>query len=247
MNDVILQERVTVTGACGPLAGELAYPPGEANYACLLAGPHPYMGGHQDNNVLRAVAHRLPLGGAVTLRFDYGGVGDSIGPRIDVAAAMAQFWQTGVAPQDPTMVEDARSAGLWLLEQTRLPLAVVGYSFGAYAATAGLADVVRAMVLISPTLRQHDFSGLNRRVLPKLVLYSDNDFATPAERVRDWLANLSEPWTAHCISGAEHFFRGREDEAASHCEAFLAAAIESDGRYCNDPCCCTTRDRGQGL
>ncbi len=232
-------------GAGGRLAGELAYPLREATYACLLVGPHPYMGGLQDNNVIRTIAACLPRGGAVTLRFDYGGAGDSTGPKLDVAAAMAQFWETGTAPQDPAMVADARWAGLWLLEQTRLPLVAVGYSFGAYAAAAGLADMVRALALVSPTLRQHDFGGLSRRVLAKLVIYSDNDFATPAERVRNWLAELPRPWTAHCISGAEHFFRGREDEVAACCEEFLAAQITPAERNQNESIACTTRT-GEG-
>ncbi len=75
--------------------------------------------------------------------------------------------------------------------------------------------------MISPTLVQHDLSRLAALTVPKLVIYSDNDFATPRERTESWCATAAGPVSMHCIGGANHFFKGCEEELTSTCRGFL--------------------------
>lgn len=216
----LTSEKVRIPAASGTLAGELTYPFGRTSFAALIVNPHPHMGGRSGNKLLVRLAEVLAGDGGIVLSFDYSGVGESDGSRIDVAESMSQFWQTGSAPEDPRMVDDTEYARAWITEATRLPLMSVGYSFGAYAATMALTGAVGGLVLISPTVKQHDFSALQRRTIAKLIVHSDNDFATPWANLETWMRSLPQPLETCCIPSGDHFFRGQEDAVASACLAF---------------------------
>lgn len=216
-------ERVALPGPRGALCAELAYGVGEPAVACLLLNPHPHMGGRMSNNVIAHLAGELAERGAATLRFDYAGVGESEGATPDVMGSMMQFWSRGCAPEDPLMVQDAAAALQWLRAELALPVVLIGYSFGSQVASRLCASHVAGVVAIAPTLKQHDLAGFAASRLPKLVLYSDNDFATPRGFTEAWLAALAEPAEVYCVAGGEHFFRGREGELAHRCTAFLRA------------------------
>ncbi len=221
MSEAMLREYVRFRGGASMLAGELAYPLGRAEHACLLFNPHPYMGGRMDNPLIARLAARLAECGAVTLRFDYAGVGNSDGPSINVAEAMARFWETGSAPIDPGMLEDGRAARDWLRRETGLPLALAGYSFGAHVADTLIDPHLRAVVMISPTITQHEYAQAAGVPIPKLVVHGDNDFATPRGDLEAWFAGLPEPKQLHRVPGGEHFFRGQEGGVAEICAVFV--------------------------
>jgi len=223
----LTQEIVHIPGPRGTLVGELTYGEPPAVGMVLLANPHPHMGGTKDNFLIASLAGDLARMGWVTLRFDYSGVNDSDGPRIDVAESVATFWATGNAPEDPCLIDDVRSVITWLHSEFDLPLAMIGYSFGSYAAVCAMPDDLTAMILISPTINQHDFSRLLDCAVPKMVIYSDNDFATPVEAARRWIEILSNPKQQLCISGGEHFYRSRERDVTAACEGFITEAVQN--------------------
>lgn len=218
-------ETVRISAAGGMLAGKLTYPFDDTSFASLIVNPHPHMGGRTGNRVLVRLAEVLAGQGGVVLSFDYSGVGESDGSRIDIAESMSRFWQTGSAPEDPRMIDDTRQATAWITEATKLPLMLVGYSFGAYAATLALTDNVGALVLISPTVKQHDFLALQRRMIAKLIVYSDNDFATSQSDMEIWTKDLPQPLETCCLPGGDHFFRGQEDAVANACRDFACTFV----------------------
>lgn len=212
---LITRETVSIDFDGDCLAGELAYAE-EDRGAVLLIGPHPYMGGSMDNNVIRALAGSLAASGFVTLRFDYQPVAEE-----KVAAAMLSFWQSGHAPQDGRLIDEARAAEAWLGVQFRCTPSIVGYSFGSHAASEIMTTHTPAAVFIAPTVKQHELPALRTSTVPKLVLFSTDDFATSALATESWFAGLAKPKQKHCFVAADHFFRGREDELACRTLAFL--------------------------
>jgi alpha/beta superfamily hydrolase len=224
----LVRERVRIaTPTRGTLAGELAYGATDPAFGVVITNPHPHMGGSMENNLVAALASRLAEEGAATLRFDYAGVGESDGSRLNLHESLAGFWRTGHAPEDPLMADDARAAYLWMRRQLEAPLSVIGYSFGAWAAVEAMDNTAQpaALVLISPTITQHAFDRLGARPIPMLVAYSDNDFATPAESTRRWIAGLGIPVVERCFCGAEHFFRGCERTVAEVCIGFFRSLL----------------------
>lgn len=227
MSCPVNEERIEIRGQRGELSGILAYGDGDMRFACLLVNPHPLMGGSMHNKLVVEIACGLAEQGA-TLRFDYAGVGDSTGGHpIDLAASMSAFWKTGSAPEDPLMIADARAAMERLAEFVpRLPILLIGYSFGAYVVTRIAPPDTLAAVLIAPTLKQHDFAALSTMDFPRLLIHSDNDFATPLETTRQWFDGLCGPKQSRCIENGEHFFRRREHDVMMICRDFAAECLQ---------------------
>ena len=200
----IIRERLRVGG----FDAELAYPADvEPSGAVAIVPPHPHMGGTMNNNLVAALAGLLATT-RITLRFNYS-------TAVDAPASLAAFWATGHAPEDPRLIDDASAAIGTLRVLTGVEPAVVGYSFGAFAAWT--LDYAGPLVLVSPTLTRHDFAG---RRSPMLVVYSDNDFATPrdaSERFCD-----AQACDRQLVPGGQHFYRGSEAFLADRIERFLA-------------------------
>lgn len=229
MNAPVTRESVYIAGPYGRLSGELCYPDTAVKAAVLIANPHPLMGGAINNNVIERLALDLPAGGYVTLRFDYGGVGNSGGEPVDVAENMRQFWETGTTDADPRMCDEVQSALSWLSLQFDQPVMGVGYSFGAYALAASVVDRIAAIAMISPTVTRHDFGPLTHSDIPVMAIYSDDDFATPAEVTRDWLESLGPKALGHLLAGGEHFYRGQESHVVELCATFFRRSLDDRG------------------
>ena len=222
----VVRELVKIAAGNASLAGELAYPESRSpRFAAVLVNPHPHMGGSMQNKLIAALATGLADAGGATLRFDYRGVGQSDGTQLDLAESLAEFWRRGQAPEDPLMVEDARAAIDWMSKTVDAPSVVVGYSFGSYAAVQALRAAPDGLILISPTLAQHDLSPIAELSPRTLVLYSDNDFATPGTVTRGWAWQFDFPIVSICYRDAEHFFRRREQTVVSDCLRFINSAL----------------------
>jgi alpha/beta superfamily hydrolase len=220
---VVNTERVWIDGPRGKLCGELSYGEGVARGAAVVIPPHPYMGGRMELPLIREIAEALASREIVTLRFDYGGVGKSEGPPVKIGPAMQQFWATGVAPEDPAFIEEARAAKGWLTRAAECDPALVGYSFGSYAATR-LGGAPPALVMIAPTVARHDYSHFGNEHTPTLVVYGGGDFATTDADLQRWSARLAAHTQLRHVPGGDHFFRGAETEVAQACAQFIATA-----------------------
>jgi alpha/beta superfamily hydrolase len=218
----------SVRFASGPywLEGELAYADaGPPTGAALLAGPHPLLGGHMHNNVVRGLGDGLARRGLATLRFNYRGVGGSEGPAADTAAHLARFWETSRVP-DEAHHRDDFAAALPFLRTTvgdALPLAMVGYSYGCSLLPLALDHITQRppLVLIAPTVGTHDYGGFESLANPKLVVAPEGDFAADAARLLGWFDALREPKRLLRPRLDSHFFRGHEDWLAETVAAFL--------------------------
>src|SRR5690606_26117792 len=105
-------------------------------HAVLLLNPHPQFGGNLNNNVIRHLARRLAEEGAVTLRFDYRGVGASTLALPPGQTAFSYFAEMERSRSYEALVPDA-AAAFEHLEQNVLrgiPRIIAGYSFGAILA-----------------------------------------------------------------------------------------------------------------
>lgn len=219
------------------LAGELAYPAEDAVAGVAwIANPHPFMGGRIDNNVIRTLAAALPRAGWASLRFDYRGVGNSEGGgHIDLAANMSAFLECGHAPDDMEKLADVVAADDFCRrELAGLPRVGIGYSFGAFLLSERLRDLAQcrrggelngsdlsAAVAICPTLTSHCFTGLAESPHRRMLICCRDDFATPAESSRAFIARAGD-LAVRWFDGADHFFKKRETELAAVVADFLA-------------------------
>lgn len=192
----------------------MAYPAtGRHVGAAIIAGPHPLLGGHMHNNVVRSVGDGLAERGVLTVRFNYRGVGGSDGPTRNVAAHLGQFLATSHVPDEQDLWQDVQAAALFARAAagSHVPLALIGYSFGcSLLARIDHERSAAALVLIAPTVSKHDHASYLDDTRRKLVIASEDDFATSSADLRQWFARLKAPKQLILQRFDNHFFRGHE-------------------------------------
>lgn len=199
---------VGLPGPAGRLEGLLNEGAPDSRFAALVCHPHPQGGGTMHNKVayhsmkvLNASewGFRLPV-----LRFNFRGTGLSEGRHDGLAEAA-----------------DVTAALDWLRTEFKLPIIVVGFSFGAAMALAACCgsrssgaagDICALAALGLPTQgfsRKYHYPFLSGCNIPKLFLSGDQDQFAPAAELDQVAAASSDPKTVALIPGADHFFSGR--------------------------------------
>ncbi len=185
---------VDLAGPAGPLEALLQErddaPPASA---ALVCHPHPLHGGTLHNKVVHRVASTLHDLGAVTLRFNFRGVGRSGGGFGGEAGEL----------------EDARAALDWLRARAPgVPLVLAGFSFGAAIAgrLAAATPEAHRLVMVAPPVATMDLAVLAHAAVPKLVIQGTADVTCrPADLERVFPA-WAGPKRLERVPGATHFF-----------------------------------------
>ena len=165
-----------------------------------MCHPHPEYGGDMHNPVVLAAVRACLDAGWIALRFNFGGVGASGGG----------FSGGSEEVRDVT----SAAAALRRTLSPGSPLAVVGYSFGAWAGARAACDVddVSRVIAVAPPLGFFDWTFVDD--LPALaVIVGDRDQYCPPDRLRALVATTKVDVTT--IPGADHFFAGRDDEVVA--------------------------------
>lgn len=161
----------------------------------VIAHPHPLFGGTMQNKVVQTMARAFVQSGWRVVRFNFRGVGHSagthdagLGEATDMLKVIAQ-----VAPEGP--------------------LAVAGFSFGAYVST----HVVQALaehrmpdqlVLVGTAASRFEVARVPQALHARsLVLHGEQDDTVPLSSVMNWARPQTLPVTV--IPGVEHFFHGQ--------------------------------------
>lgn len=240
MQDKIVEEQITFINDDGlKLAGVLAYPcDTEPVYSVLLCSPHPHFAGNMDNNVISEIARKLAEH-AVTLRFDYRGVGDS---QISLPGGLSVFdyWSEIEETKDYTdAVKDVSAAARTLrsaVGELDIPFSVVGYSFG--SATGLLYghenENVSGMVAIAPPLGKVSFEFLSNCSKPGLFLIGTGDFLYSDEETERLRQTLTSNTTVEILENADHFFRGDENILARNVDDFIRNNMTFNTRRISD-------------
>jgi uncharacterized protein len=189
-----------IAGPAGSLEALLEEPgPGETpRLAALVCHPHPLYGGTMRNKVVHRLARGLRLGGAVVLRFNFRGVGRSVGEYAHGAGEL----------------EDARAAMEWLSARyPALPLTLAGFSFGSRVILRlGCEGAASARMIAAgfPT-RMPGADYLEKCPAPKVFLQSTHDEHGPRDQMEALFARFAEPKRLIWIPATDHFFAGGLD------------------------------------
>jgi uncharacterized protein len=181
----------------GELSLDALYHRGHRPPPCVIAAPHPALGGSMSVPAIAELAWALTRAGFPTLRFDYRGVGASQGRSRHGA-------DSGRIAHLEDELQDLRAATGQLVQSTRAQDAcVVGYSFGAAVALAAAADAnVSRVVLIAPPTAAWDFSALASVSKPLLVVCAHHDPVCDRSRLK-----LPAGAQLAVIAHADHSFR----------------------------------------
>ena len=209
-------------GGAAPHSHSASLPlPSARGAGLVLCHPHPYLGGHRDNPLMRNLARRLARDGVTVLRFDFRGVGDSGGKRTwmrdgetdDVVAAARRLSETrGV---DPRRVY------------------VCGYSFGSAVALSALDESTPSEVRVGVASwgarsMLVPARGKSSSAKPKLFLVASDDVVRvgDARDARAHAAALPAPRETVVVEGADHAWRGRHRELHAEISSWIARRAE---------------------
>lgn len=187
-------ERLVLQGEAGALEA-LRDTAAAAHGVAVLAHPHPLFGGTMHNKVVQTLARAFVQCGYTAVRFNFRGVGESAGThdagRGELADLLAVVDQ--VAPDGP--------------------IALAGFSFGAFVTSHALAQLwsardVRHAVLVGTAASRFEVAPVPAEAHARtLVLHGESDDTVPLASVLDWARPQTLPVTV--IPGVGHFFHGQ--------------------------------------
>lgn len=191
-------QRLSLTGPAGPIEALLDHAPAgtAARGVAVIAHPHPLFGGTMNNKVVQTLARAFVQCGWSAVRFNFRGVGSSAGAYDEGRGELADLL---------AVVEQAAPADA--------PLALAGFSFGAFVTSHAVAALwpVRALekiVLVGTAASRFAVAPLPPEAHERaLVVHGEKDDTVPLAAVMDWARPQSLPVTV--VPGVEHFFHGQ--------------------------------------
>jgi len=217
---------VDLRGPAGRLEALLNEGAPDSQFVGLVCHPHPLGGGTMHNKV---VYHAMTVLNAQewnlrwpVLRFNFRGTGLSEGQH-DGRAESA----------------DVIAALDWLHAEYKLPVVLIGFSFGAAMAILASCGTdlqaerrtdLRALVALGlPTQgfgRSHHYPVLSRCALPKLFLSGDRDSFAPQRELQQVVETAADPKRLVFIPGADHFFAGQIEAMQKVLAAWLKEQLQ---------------------
>jgi len=177
-----------VVGPAGDLECAIDAPQESALGTAVICHPHPQHGGTLDNKVVATLARAFVQCGWCAVRFNFRGIGASAG-----------HWDEGRGELDDAL---AVVAALRLPGQ---PLALAGFSFGAYVASHAAAALHPArLVLVGPATGNFHVAPVPSDTL---VIHGEADDVVPLAATLDWARPQALPVVV--VPGVGHFFHGQ--------------------------------------
>ncbi|SEM32433.1 hypothetical protein SAMN05518845_120123 [Variovorax sp. YR750] len=188
-------EKISLQGAAGAIEVQRDQPAGTPRGIAVIAHPHPLFGGTMDNKVVQTLARAFIATGWTTLRFNFRGVGAS----------------EGVHDEGRGELEDMLNVVGQLAPEG--PLAIAGFSFGAFVASGAVSRLwaereIRQIVLVGTAAARNNVATLPVEAHERtLVVHGEADDTVALSAVMDWARPQSLPVTV--IPGGGHFFHGQ--------------------------------------
>ncbi|OYT91577.1 MAG: alpha/beta hydrolase [Burkholderiales bacterium PBB3] len=167
----------------------------------IVAHPHPLFGGTMDNKVVQTLARALVQCGWRAVRFNFRGVGASAGTYDEGRGELADLL---------AVLEHSAPAAPGL---PNTPIALAGFSFGAFVTSHAVAAVaatrtLEQIVLVGTAASRFAVAPIAPELHDRtLVLHGEQDDTVPLADVMNWARPQNLPVTV--IPGVGHFFHGQ--------------------------------------
>ncbi len=170
-------------------------PEGASRGLAVIAHPHPLFGGTMDNKVVQTLARAHVQAGWDTLRFNFRGVGMSTGEHDH---------GLGEAQDLLSLMDQLAPLG---------PLALAGFSFGAYVAAQAVQALwptgrLATTILVGTAVPKFPAPALPPEAHAQtLVIHGEQDDTVALAGVMDWARPQQLP--VMVVPGGGHFFHGQ--------------------------------------
>lgn len=162
----------------------------------VVCHPHPQHGGNMDNKVVQTLARAFVQLGWRSVRFNFRGVGASVG-----------VWDDGLGEVDDALAVIAAFRAP--TGEPGRPFMLAGFSFGGYVAACAAArlpeaDKPQRLVLVGPSTQKQPVPPVPANTL---VIHGETDDVVPLAATLDWARPQSLPVLV--FPGVGHFFHGQ--------------------------------------
>lgn len=188
-------ESMVLVGGAGTIEALRNRPSGAARGVAVVAHPHPLFGGTMHNKVVQTITRALVQAQWEVVRFNFRGVGASAGVHDQGRGELQDLL---------AVVQQVAPSG---------PLALAGFSFGAFVTTHAVQALwsperLQKIVLVGTAASRFDPAPLPPDSHERtLVLHGELDDTVPLASVLDWARPQVLPVTV--VPGGEHFFHGQ--------------------------------------
>ena len=210
MTDDVRVTAVEIPGPSGLIEGLVnARAERAARAIAVLGHPLPTAGGTMHTKALYHAAKALARIDVPVLRFNFRGVGRSV----------------GAFSGGPGEQEDFQAALAFM--RTRYPemrrVWAGGMSFGSWIGmTVGAVDPhATAVIGIACPVNRYDYSPVVTAGKPTFLIHGERDELIAMKEIRKFYAGLSEPKELVVIDGADHLFDGKVSEVGDAIEDLL--------------------------
>jgi hypothetical protein len=189
-----------ITGKAGDIETLITRPENitETTPIVVISHPHPLYGGSMTNKVVHILARSFSELEAITVRFNFRGVGKSEGDYSD---------GVGEAEDLQALVSELKK---W---RPQAPIWLAGFSFGAYVTIRAQA-VIKAekLLLVAPPVSMYPFAELAEITVPWIVIQGGQDEVIDAAAVKTWVSQRPNPPQLIWLEEDGHFFHGKLNE-----------------------------------
>ncbi|MBT9552832.1 MAG: alpha/beta hydrolase [Hydrogenophaga sp.] len=188
-------EHLSQAGPAGTLELLIDRPASAPVGTAVLSHPHPLHGGTMTNKVVQTLARACVLAGWNAVRFNFRGVGRSVGVYDEGRGELS----------DLLSVIDAQAPDG--------PLCLAGFSFGAFVTSHAAAQLhsqrdIQRLVLVGTAASRFDVAQVPPELhLRSLVVHGEQDDTVPLASVMDWARPQTLPVLV--VPGGGHFFHGQ--------------------------------------
>lgn len=191
---------IELQGAIGPLQAMVMCPQHyRSDYVAVLGHPHSLQGGTMQNKVVTTLARTFRDLGIPSVRFNFRGVGSSVGKYDD-----------GVGESDDVI------AIVRQLQQRSpsLKICLAGFSFGSYVTFRAAKQLHPALLIsIAPPITHYDFTHYVAH--PWIIVQGEEDEVVPPQAVFDWYQQLQPNPILIRFPDTTHFFHGKLNDLKS--------------------------------
>lgn len=161
----------------------------------IISHPHPLYGGTMTNKVVHILARSFSELNAMTVRYNFRGVGKSAGKYDD---------GLGEAKDLQLLADELKQ---W---HPQAPIWLAGFSFGAYVtARAQAAIKPEKLLLVAPPISMYPFEQLAEIEVPWMVIQGGQDEVIDASAAKKWVSLRPNQPKFIWMEDSGHFFHGK--------------------------------------
>ncbi len=210
---------IIIPGPEGRIEGRYHHNSERGAPAAIVLHPHPLYGGTMNNKIVYRLYQSFANAGFSVLRFNFRGVGrslgkfdDGIGELTDAAAALDWIQQ-----------QNESASHCW----------IAGFSFGAWIALQLLMrrPEIEGFVGVSPPANMYDFGFLSPCPAHGLVIQGDRDDIVQEPAVNQLVGKLRAQKGLtidyKVINGADHYYRNTMEELIRNVDGYIEKQVDA--------------------